>query len=92
MSALRLCGHAGFRCLGCVSEVEGTAVLEYVVLTDLLRPGCVLLEIVVAALTLEVKYDSIHRGCSQYSKPINYHSYCVYNALFRLPLRFNVWG
>ena len=60
MSALWLRGHAGFHCLGCVSMVEGTAVLEYVALTDLLRPGRVLLEVVVAALTLGVKYDSIH--------------------------------
>ena len=60
MSALCLRGHAGFRCLGCVSGVEGTVVPEYAVLTDLLRPGCVLLKVVVAALTLGVKYDSIH--------------------------------
>ena len=33
----------------------GWKVLEYVVLTDLLRPGRVLLEVVVAALTLGVK-------------------------------------
>ena len=90
MSALRLCSHAGFRCLSCVSGVEGTAVLEHAVLTDLLRPGCVLLEIVVAALTLRVKYDSIHQGYLQYSKPIDYHSYCVHDALFWLPLRFDV--
>ena len=90
MSALCLRSHADFRCLGCVSGVEGTAVLEYVVLTDLLRPGRVLLEVVVAALTLGVKYDSIQQGYLQYSKPINYYPYCVYDALFRLPFRFNV--
>lgn len=73
MSALCLRSHAGFRCLSCVSGVEGIAVLEHAVLTDLLRPGCVLLEVVV-----------------QYSKPIDYHSYCVHDALFRLPLRFDV--
>lgn len=90
MSALCLRSHAGFRCLSCVSGVEGIAVLEHAVLTDLLRPGCVLLEVVVPALTLKVKYDSIHQGCLQYSKPIDYHSYCVHDALFRLPLRFDV--
>lgn len=88
MSALCLRSHAGFRCLSCVSGVEGTAVLEHAVLTDLLRPGCVLFEVVVAAL--RVKYDSIHQGCLQYSKPIDYHSYCVHGALFRLSLRFDV--
>lgn len=90
MSALCLRSHAGFRCLGCVSGVEGTTVLEYAALTDLLRPGRVPLEVVVAALTLGVKHDSIYRGCLQYLKPIDYHSYCVYDALFRLPFRFDV--